>query len=68
MLLMMVELQTLQIFEELSFSMFMLWEVITIGICPLQYPSTFNNLHFKINSSHEKARLRTEPGDDTLMK
>jgi hypothetical protein len=65
----MLELQTLQIFKELSFGMFMLWEVITIGICPLQYPPTFDNLHFKIKPCHEKARrLRNKLGIITVMK
>lgn len=40
--------QTLQIFKELSFGMLMLWQVKSIGISPLQYPSAFDNLYIDI--------------------
>lgn len=51
------KLRTLQIFKELSFGMFMLWEVKTISISPLQYPPTFDNLRIEIiKLAHERSR------------
>jgi hypothetical protein len=35
--------------------MLVLWQVKSIGISPLQYSSTFDNLHIENQSSHVRA-------------
>jgi hypothetical protein len=59
------KLQTLQVFKKLPFGMLMLWQVKSISISPLQYPSTLNNLQNEIKPTirSKKTTDKTKPGN-----
>jgi hypothetical protein len=59
------KLQTLQVFKKLSFGMLMLWQVKSIGISPLQYPSTLDNLknEIKLTMRSNNTTDKTKPGN-----